>query len=256
MRNATFKETVFTHFVPCIFVGVLFLYLSNTLLPEGIIPVLTDDMFSGPDFALALAVGLGTAGVAVLYHRQRNRRLERIGAVHRRPADRREVLQAAAVGFLAGMSCVLLLLHAAGIIGLTAVVLFILFWNLRVLTGKIALMLHPDTVATWADVAELARIYLVMLAGFTLVNATLEGARILAGNEAAFGFKESGDLFLNALYYTVVTLTTLGYGDITPQTWDAKLLVTAECMISYVMFALVVGIITRGVLRGGEKDGA
>ena len=43
-------------------------------------------------------------------------------------------------------------------------------------------------------------------------------------------------------------MTTLGFGDITPVTADAKLVVALEVVIAYLMFALLIGTITRGIL--------
>jgi len=254
-HDSTFKATILTHFVPCLFAGVALLYVLNAFLGKTILSRLMDSMFTVEDYIAALLLGCCVAVVAVLYHLRRNRHLHKWGA-SRRPAERKEMINAALVGFLAGAGDILLLLHTEGILALTLIVALILYWNLSLFSRNITTMLHPGSVATWGDVAELSRIYLTMLAGFTLVNATLEGLHHLTGSGLPFGFMERGDLFLNSLYYTVVTMTTLGFGDIVPRTWDAKLLLIVECLVSYVMFALVIGIITRGVVRGSEKNGA
>lgn len=255
-HDSTFKATFLTHYVPCLFAGVALLYVLNAVLGKAILSRLMDSMFTVEDYIAALLLGTCVAAVAVLYHLRRNKHLHQWGAVSRRPAERRAMAHAALAGFLAGASDILLLLHTEGILALTLIVAIILYRNLRLFSRNIAVMLHPGSVATWSDVSELSRIYLTMLAGFTLVNATLEGLHHLTGSGLPFGFMERGDLFLNSLYYTVVTMTTLGFGDIVPRTWDAKMLLIVECLVSYVMFALVIGIITRGVVRGSEKDGA
>ena len=47
-------------------------------------------------------------------------------------------------------------------------------------------------------------------------------------------------------------MTTLGYGDVVLMTWDAKLILIFQCLIRYVTFALMVGIITRGTVSSQE----
>lgn len=104
------------------------------------------------------------------------------------------------------------------------------------------------------EVAELMRIYMTMVAGFTLLNATLEVGHLLVGASPPFGFGSTdGRFFINSLYFTVVSMTTLGFGDIVPKTWDGKLLLIFQCLASYIMFALMVGIITRGVTRTQDE---
>jgi len=252
-NKSSLKGIALTHFVPCIFAGVFLLYVMNGVLPAGTISGLVGSMFTVMDYIVALILGLLIAGAVVTYHLYRNRRLAQVKDASRAPSDKRHIRLAALVGFTAGAANIMLLLHTEGIILLTVLVLFILYLHLKLFAHNIISMLHPDSVATWADVSELARIYLTMLTGFTLINATLEGLHKIAGTPLPFGFFEKGDLFLNSLYYTVVTMTTLGYGDIVPKTWDAKLLIIGQCLVSYVMFALVIGIITRGVIPARDK---
>ncbi|QGY40074.1 hypothetical protein GM415_08020 [Pseudodesulfovibrio cashew] len=254
--KTTFKNVLYTHFVPCFFAGVALLYLGNALFPHDVAAALTDDRFVTADFLFALANGL-LVGVAVLgFHGLYNRHLRRVGAVSRKPASSRKISYGMATGFLCGIVMVLLGLHREGLIPLTLGVLSILAWHLRAFTHTIVVLLRPGNSATWEEVIELLRIYLTMLAGFTLVNATLEVIHLLLGMEAPFGFlTNSGEIFLNALYFTVVSMTTLGYGDLVPRTWDAKLLLIFQSLTSYIMFALMVGIITRGVVRTREENG-
>lgn len=42
-------------------------------------------------------------------------------------------------------------------------------------------------------------------------------------------------------------MVTAGYGDIVPHTPMAKLVVVMECLTSYVMLGLMIGIVSRGV---------
>lgn len=254
-KSSSFISVAFTHFVPCLFLGVFHLYLLDSLVPKAIVTTLADQIFSPIDFLMAGFNGLAVMFWVFIFHYRRNKRLRSLKAKSRRPYESKRMRHALAVGFLGGSLDVLLGLHTIGLIPLTLLVLGILFWHLKVFAMNLTTMLRPNNVASWSDVSELFRIYLNMLAGFTLVNATLEGAHILAGTPPPFGFTvHGGDIFLNSLYYTVVTMTTLGYGDIVPKTWDAKLLLIFQCMVSYVMFALMVGIITRGVVSVREKE--
>ena len=52
----------------------------------------------------------------------------------------------------------------------------------------------------------------------------------------------------NNIYFSVVTFTTLGYGDIVPLSVLGKVLVLIEVMVGYVMLGLLVGIISRRVI--------
>lgn len=253
--NSSFWSVAFTHFVPCFFVGVFLLYLLNGILPEDVIVALAKGMFSLEDVIIAVLNGTLTAGIVWLFHRDRNRRLKRVGDRSQHPVEKKMLRHATLVGFIGGALDVLLLLHAEGVILITIIVVVILGLHLKAFNHHIVRMLKPGNIATWNEVSELMRIYMTMLAGFTLLNATLEGAHLLLGSAPPFGFMvNGGDIFLNSFYYTVVTMTTLGFGDIVPQTWDGKLMLIFQCLVSYIMFALMVGIITRGVVRVRDKD--
>ena len=65
------------------------------------------------------------------------------------------------------------------------------------------------------------------------------------------GFPETSSYFirfLNALYYSLVTFTTLGYGDMHPTGW-LKALSAIEALTGAVFMALIVAVIARKWMR-------
>ena len=56
------------------------------------------------------------------------------------------------------------------------------------------------------------------------------------------------NVFFDSFYFSVITFTTLGYGDILPLNNIAKAVVISEVLIGFVMLGLLVGIISRKVI--------
>jgi hypothetical protein len=61
--------------------------------------------------------------------------------------------------------------------------------------------------------------------------------------------QESGPGFWSAFYYSVVTLTTLGFGDIVPTIWYSKLIVMTQVIVGYVLLGLLVSVLADKVAR-------
>ena len=55
--------------------------------------------------------------------------------------------------------------------------------------------------------------------------------------------------FLTMLYYSVVTFTTLGFGDITPKTLPTAMVVTIEVFVGYVMLGGLISIFANKLAR-------
>ncbi|MCQ2162898.1 MAG: ion transporter [Bacteroidales bacterium] len=58
----------------------------------------------------------------------------------------------------------------------------------------------------------------------------------------------------NSIYWAVVTLTTVGYGDITPVTTLGKFLATTIMLLGYTVLAIPTGIISASMIKNGQKD--
>lgn len=88
---------------------------------------------------------------------------------------------------------------------------------------------------SWAKIS----VFLFCVVGITMILGTMmfvvEG--LIAGNE---GF----DNVPQSIYWAIVTISTVGYGDITPVTVVGKLLATVIILIGYGIIAVPTGIVT------------
>ena len=57
----------------------------------------------------------------------------------------------------------------------------------------------------------------------------------------------------NALYFTVTVFTTVGFGDITPNTEAARLVVTAQMIVDLIILGLGARVILGAVTRGRQR---
>ena len=62
-------------------------------------------------------------------------------------------------------------------------------------------------------------------------------------------YSRSADTALTPFYYSIVTYTTLGYGDITPQNWVGEVLVVAEVIMGYTTLGLLLSILANRIAR-------
>jgi len=188
-----------------------------------------------------MVVGAGGAVVAGI-GRRRGQRL--------RPAA-----AAAAVGWAGGAVVVPYYVWWQTVLVVALGVAALVVEHVRSFLRTLRRILSPQVYPTWTDVARLAHIYLTVLAAVTLINTSIA---LLHDSVPGWGpaYDYSGGearSVLDAFYFSVVVMTTLGFGDIRPVSLDAKLVVSLECLVSYVMLALMIGCITRGVVRSAER---
>jgi len=80
---------------------------------------------------------------------------------------------------------------------------------------------------------------------------------VLLLSPQAFHFPDAGNRNLSLLYYSFVTLTTLGYGDITPALPAARSLAVAEALVGQLFPAILIArlVAMELVARGSTKEG-
>ncbi|MEE1964032.1 voltage-gated potassium channel [Flagellimonas taeanensis] len=86
-------------------------------------------------------------------------------------------------------------------------------------------------------------IYVVLI--LSVILGTL--MYLVEGDEAGF------TSIPRSIYWTIVTLTTVGYGDIAPQTPLGQFLATVIMILGYGIIAVPTGIVTAEFSRNGEK---
>jgi len=117
------------------------------------------------------------------------------------------------------------------------------FIYIAVLTARF--LLKQDRVSADIIVGAI-NVYLLFAIGFTFLHAFVElvkpGAYLYQG--AALGQALQGEPEIDALafllYFSVVTLTTLGYGDITPAIPAARMLCSLEAVIGQLFVAIFI----------------
>ncbi|MEL7060730.1 MAG: ion channel, partial [Acidobacteriota bacterium] len=125
----------------------------------------------------------------------------------------------------------------------------LVFWDFASLAVSITFM----TFVGWQLLREVFRpgpvnahrlrgavaVYLVVGFIFALAYGLVEA--LSPGSFQGLQTEGLGDDFHNAVYFSFVTLTTLGYGDITPKSELAQTLVVVEAIIGQLFVAILIG---------------
>lgn len=93
--------------------------------------------------------------------------------------------------------------------------------------------------------------YLLLAAAYLAVNLLFAGAYLLAGTDAVVGpdAASPGGRFLEAFFFSVQTMTTVGYGALVPGNVAANALVTVEALLGLGGFAVVAAVIFARLAR-------
>jgi voltage-gated potassium channel len=124
---------------------------------------------------------------------------------------------------------------------------------MRLWWRQVSLLLGPGRYARWSEIVNLLSIYANLLVAFSLIHYVVGDLSLDAAARDAYAGTPKG--IGDYLYFSVVVMTTLGFGDITPATGWARVVVSLQCISSYFMLAILVGVITKGIVRD-EADPA
>lgn len=140
------------------------------------------------------------------------------------------------VDFLAFMPLFLEMIHIGRIENLITIRAFRLLRIFRLF--KLYKYVYEADIMRKALRASLKRIIVFLLTVFTLI--ILIGTFVYAIEGPQHGFTD----IPTGIYWTIVTITTVGFGDIAPQTFPGKFLASIVMLLGYGMIAVPTGIVT------------
>jgi len=101
----------------------------------------------------------------------------------------------------------------------------------------------------WLGLADCGRSFWPILA-WSLAFATFFAIIFCVLGPDAFDIENLPERnFVTMLYYSVVTFTTLGFGDVTPKTLPAAILVMVEVVLGYIMLGMLISVLANKVAR-------
>ena len=121
---------------------------------------------------------------------------------------------------------------------------------------KLAHMLSEATAlrrAVWAARAKIGVFLSFVLIAVVVVGSAMhliEGGRVDSDNQPI----ETGfDSIPESMYWAIVTMTTVGYGDVSPTTVPGKVLAACMMMLGYCMIIVPTGIVSAELAHAGGK---
>ncbi len=107
---------------------------------------------------------------------------------------------------------------------------------------------HPKLHFLWWLLADCGRSF-ARWALWSIFFAVLFALVFQAAGSEAFKPKPEGYTWFSFVYYSIVTFTTLGFGDITPIKWYTEILVTLEVILGYIMLGGLISILANKLAR-------
>ncbi len=108
--------------------------------------------------------------------------------------------------------------------------------------------IHPYIYRIWKISSDCGRSILRWTVWSVLIVLLFAFSYMIIGPEA---FRPRSYTWYSWIYYSVVTFTTLGFGDITPIKWYSEVIVTLEVIIGYIMLGGLISIFSNKLARRG-----
>lgn len=157
------------------------------------------------------------------------------------------------VSFSAGFMSVYITLFNWSIYIISSFIIYISALNIKKFIGQLSQLLSPNMLATKEDLSEFANFFINLIITFSVVNLSVNTIHQHFSAPDAFNFGAGTEAIINALYFSIITLTTVGYGHIIPQNEIARIFVSIECLTGYLLLGLMIGIITRGIKLSNKE---
>ena len=151
------------------------------------------------------------------------------------------------VAFASGFTAVYISVGPLYTYIISAIIICLAVLNIKNFIAELKNILAPETYATPATLGDFFSFFINLIITFTVINLSINSLHIYNNVPQAFAFGEGPSHVIDAFYFTVITMTTVGYGDITPQTVIARVIVSFECLTSYLLLGIMIGIVTRGI---------
>ncbi len=113
---------------------------------------------------------------------------------------------------------------------------------------KLSEYTSASRIITSALMASRKKIFVFLVAVLTIVTVVGSLMYVVEGEENGFANIPTG------IYWAIVTLTTVGYGDLSPQTSLGKIFASVVMILGYGIIAVPTGIVTAELTRAGKPE--
>ena len=245
-RSPALGRTFFKNLNLCFFVGLVLLSLHHKIILYNL-PDISEELLYYVGIPLVNGLLTGIICLGLNYYFAKKHFTQYTFNTENKPA-------LFLTGFIAGIACIYIVLDELTTYAITALIVYAAYINIKSFAGNLSGLLAPDERASTRDLSEFTSFFINLLITFSVINLSLNTIHISLGTQIAFNFSEGVQGILDAIYFGLITMTTVGYGDIYPHSSVARAVVGLECLTSYVLLGIMIGIVSRGVDFGSKAS--